>query len=98
MRVQVDDFFVALYNDAHLKNRAIAATFIGLVLPAALLTTAGVPEKPVYLAMSLLVLPLMFCIYRVSQRGVPEVLRRVPQTPSANANIAIHPRSQAGRS
>jgi hypothetical protein len=79
VRLKIDTFFATLYRDAHVKNRIIVWTFVGLVFPTALLLTLGVPAKPLYTAMFLLLLPLQFVVYRFSGRRVyPEVITLRP--------------------
>jgi hypothetical protein len=73
VRLEIDAFFACLYRDAHVKNRIIVWTFVGLVFPTALLLALGVPSKPLYTAMFLLLLPLQFVVYRFSgHRVYPE--------------------------
>jgi hypothetical protein len=68
---KVGGFLTALYNHSYLKRRLMLWTFVLLVIPTALLVALGVPEKPAYLAMCALMLPLHFALYL---RGVPQPL------------------------
>jgi hypothetical protein len=79
VRLEIDAFFATLYRDAHVKNRIIVWTFVGLVFPTALLLALGISAKPLYTAMFLLLLPLQFVVYRFSGRRVyPEVITLRP--------------------
>jgi|ERR1700733_3380835 len=82
-RLEIDGFFTALYRDAHVKNRIILWTFVLLVFPAALLLALGVPARPTYTVMFLLLLPLQFVIYRLSGRKAP--------AEKVSAGVPLHP-------
>ena len=71
---QVGGFLTALYSDSSLKRRLMLWTFVLLVIPTAVLVSLGVPEKPAYLAMCALMLPLHFALYL---RGVPPPLPKI---------------------
>jgi predicted MFS family arabinose efflux permease len=62
-RDQIGRFLAALYSDSSLKRRLLAGTFALLVVPTAVLVALGVPEKPAYVAMCALILPLQFALY-----------------------------------
>jgi hypothetical protein len=71
---QVGGFLTALYSDSSLKRHLMLWTFVLLVVPTAVLVALGVPEKPAYLAMCALMLPLHFALYL---RGVPRPLPKI---------------------
>ena len=79
---RVDEFFAALYDDADFKARLIGTLFVLLAIPSAIFITLGVSEKPVYLAMLGLVLPISFAFYRLLER------RRVAHRVSSQAQPA----------
>ena len=54
----LNDFAAVAYKDSAFKNSLIVWTFVLLVLPASLLIAIGVPEKPTYIAMAGLLLPV----------------------------------------
>src|SRR6266481_5830191 len=88
LQSQFDAFLSAMYKDSHLKNRIILWTFLILVFPTAFLVAAGVPEKPAYIAMAALVLPLQILIYSLTLNrdqqtasiAVREVALKFPET------------------
>src|SRR5436305_8316433 len=64
-----DDFAQTIYRDSGLKNRIILWTFLLLVLPASLISAAGVPLKITSLAVAALILPLQIGAFVLSRRG-----------------------------
>jgi uncharacterized protein YjbI with pentapeptide repeats len=62
-RSQIDRFLATLYEDSALKDRLVLWTFVVLVFPTAVLVGLGVPERPAYLTMSALLLPLLLVLY-----------------------------------
>jgi hypothetical protein len=87
VHLEINAFFATLYRDAHVKNRIIAWTFVGLVFPTALLLALGVPAKPLYTVVFLLLLPLQFVVYRLSGRKAPA--EEVPLHPTEMRVISI---------
>jgi hypothetical protein len=97
---QIDSFFAALYGDSSLKLRLLAGTFALLVIPTAVLVALGVQEKPAYIAMCALILPLQFALYLWgTPRPLPkiEIGRNEPSAYPSSARrissgpVAAHP-------
>jgi hypothetical protein len=83
-KFRVNGFLNALYQDRQLKNWIILWTVMALVVPAALLVAAGLPETPVFLAMVALIVPLQFLVYRYR-------LRQKEQKPSVHVPWLTNP-------
>src|SRR6266496_6030835 len=75
LQIQFDAFLSAMCKDSHLKNRIILWTFLALVFPTAFLVAAGVPEKPAYITMAVLVLPLQIAVYSLTSDRKPQSTR-----------------------
>lgn len=89
MSLEIDGFFTTLYRDAQVKNRIILWSFVVLVFPAALLLALGVPAKPLYTVMFLLLLPLQFVVYRFSGREAPAEKISADEVPLRLAKIRV---------
>jgi len=67
---QLDAFLQALYRDSRLKNKIVLWTFLLLVLPGAFIAAVGISIKVVSTVMLILLLPLQFGIFSLSQGEV----------------------------
>jgi len=66
--IQFEGFLKAMYKDSGLKNRIILCAFLLLVVPAAFVSAAGVPEKFTSIAVAALVFPLEIGVFMFSER------------------------------
>ncbi len=61
----LSNFFQEVSDSPSLKFTLAWGTFLGLVVPTALLMTLGVPERVALLVMVLLILPFQYVLFRV---------------------------------
>ena len=64
----IDEFLETAHRDSALKNRLLLWAFVVLVSPTAVLVSLGAPEKPAYIIMASLFLPLYLGVYLLRRR------------------------------